>query len=60
MMKNIAEEANKLTNETLVVLNKKPMDQDQQKILKDIIIGLSAKNIHENSVYKLLCKLDFA
>jgi hypothetical protein len=56
MMKNIAEEANKLTNQTLVVLNKKPLDEDKQKFLKDLIVALSAKNIHENSVYKLLCE----
>ncbi len=55
-MKSISEEVVKLTNESLVTLNRKPLDDEKQQQLRDIIIGLSAKNLHENVVYKLLCE----
>ena len=55
-MKNIGEEVIKLTNEALVKHDQKSLDDAKVKVLKSLIVDLSSKNLHENSVYKLLCK----
>ena len=55
-MKNIGEEVIKLTNEALVKHDQKSLDEAKVKVLKSLIVDLSSKNLHENSVYKLLCK----
>ena len=56
MMKNIGEQVIKLTNDALVKHDKKPLNDSQTDCLKTLIIEMSSKNLHENSVYKLLCK----
>lgn len=56
MMKNIGEEAIKLTNESLSKLNRNSLDKTQEKCIKSLIIDLSSKPLLENSVYKLLCE----
>ena len=60
MMKNIGEQVIKLTNDALVKIDKMPLNQTQEKCLKNLIVDLSSKNLHENSVYKLLCKFFFS
>ena len=56
MMKNIGEQVVKLTNDALVKHDKKSLNESQEKCLKSLIVDLSSRNLHENSVYKLLCK----
>jgi hypothetical protein len=56
MMTNIGEQVIKLTNDALVKHDKKTLSESQDKCIKTLIINLSAKKLHENSVYKLLCK----
>ncbi len=58
MMKGIGEEVIKLTNEALVKHGRGEMSEAQVKTVKGLIVDLSSKNLHENSVYKLLCKWD--
>jgi hypothetical protein len=57
MMLNIGEQVLKLTNEALVKHDKKPLNEQQEKCIKSLIVDLSSKSLHENSVYKLLCKI---
>lgn len=54
MMKNIGEQVIKLTNDALVKHDKKELNEQQVKTIKSLIVDLSSKNLHENSVYKLL------
>ena len=56
MMKNIGEQVVKLTNDALVKHDKTSLNESQEKCLKSLIVDLSSKNLHENSVYKILCK----
>ena len=58
MMKNIGEQVIKLTNDSLTKHSQKVLGESQEKCLKSLIIDLSSKTLHENSVYKLLCKLN--
>ena len=57
MMKNIGEEVIKLTNSALKKHEKKELSESQEKLIKSLIVDLSSKNLHDNSVYKLLCNL---
>lgn len=54
MMLSIGEEVIRLTNDALLKIDKKPLDDVQVKTIKTLIVDLSSKNLHENSVYKLL------
>ncbi|CAF0978396.1 unnamed protein product [Brachionus calyciflorus] len=54
MMKNIGEQVIKLTNDALVKHGKSQLNEDSSNCLKNLIVDLSTKNLHENSVYKLL------
>jgi hypothetical protein len=54
MMKSIGEEVLKLTNEALVKHDKSKLNESQDKCLKSLIVDLSSKNLHENSVFKIL------
>lgn len=54
MMKNIGEQVIKLTNEALVQHDKNALNETQVKTIKSLIVDLSSKNLHENTVYKLL------
>lgn len=54
LMKHIGEEVIKLTNESLVKHGKKNLNESQEGCLKSLIVDLSSKSLHENSVYKLL------
>ena len=56
MMKNIGEQVIKLTNDALVKHGKSQLNEESSNCLKNLIIDLSTKNLHENSVYKILCK----
>ena len=56
MMKNIGEQVVKLTNDSLVKHDKNKLNESQEKCLKTLIVDLSSKNLHENSVFKILCK----
>ena len=56
MMKNIGEQVVKLTNDALVKHDKTSLNESQEKCLKSLIVDLSSKNLHENSVYKILCE----
>lgn len=58
MMKNIGEQVIKLTNDALVKHGKSQLNEESSNCLKNLIVDLSTKNLHENSVYKLLCKLN--
>lgn len=58
MMKNIGEQVIKLTNDSLTKHSQKVLGESQEKCLKSLIIDLSSKTLHENSVYKLLCKFN--
>lgn len=58
MMKNIGEQVIKLTNDALVKHGKSQLNEESSNCLKNLIVDLSSKNLHENSVYKLLCKLN--
>jgi hypothetical protein len=55
MMKNIGEQVIKLTNDALVNHDKKTLSEQQEKCIKSLIVDLSSKNLHDNSIYKLLC-----
>jgi hypothetical protein len=55
-MKNIGEQVIKLTNDALVKHGKQVMNDSQVECLKSLIVDMSSKNLHENSVYKLLCE----
>jgi len=54
MMKNIGEQVIKLTNDALIKHDKKELNEQQVKCIKSLIIDLSSKNLHDNSIYKLL------
>lgn len=56
MMKNIGEQVIKLTNDALVKHDKNQLNEASSNCIKSLIVDLSSKNLHENSVYKLLCK----
>ena len=55
-MKNIGEQVIKLTNDALIKHDKKELNEQQVKCIKSLIIDLSSKNLHDNPIYKLLCK----
>ena len=57
MMKNIGEQVIKLTNEALVKHDKKELNDQQVNTIKTLIVDLSSKNLHDNTIYKLLCKI---
>lgn len=54
MMKNIGEQVIKLTNEALVKHDKKELNDQQVNTIKTLIVDLSSKNLHDNTIYKLL------
>lgn len=56
MMKNIGEQVIKLTNDALVKHGKSQLNEASSNCIKTLIVDLSSKNLHENSVYKLLCE----
>ncbi len=57
MMKNIGEQVIKLINEALLKIGKSELNEANKNCIKTLIVDLSSKNLLENSVYKLLCKL---
>jgi hypothetical protein len=56
LMKSIGEQVIKLTNDALVKHGKRTMNESQVDCLKALIVDMSSKNLHDNSVYKLLCE----
>lgn len=56
LMQSIGSEAIKLTNDALNKIDRRPLDENQEKLIKTLIVDLSSKNLHENSVYRLLCE----
>ena len=56
LMKSVGEQVIKLTNEALAKHGMTVLSEAQENTLKSLIVDLSSKNLHENSVYKVLCK----